>query len=66
MKALAVLTPALLALATGGQDGDVSAGGGAQADVAETFRARCGECHAVPDPTYATDRAWIGQLPETT
>ena len=33
--------------------------------AAELFQERCLGCHAAPDPSYETDRAWLGQLPET-
>ena len=31
----------------------------------EIFAARCVTCHVTPDPTYATDLAWIEQVRET-
>ena len=33
--------------------------------AAALFQERCVGCHAVPDPSYETDRAWLGQLQET-
>ena len=53
--------PALLFLAPAQQ----GHGDAASADPAEIFRARCGMCHAVPDPGYESDRAWLGQVPKT-
>lgn len=29
------------------------------------FATNCASCHVAPDPAYASDRAWIGQLRET-
>jgi hypothetical protein len=41
-------------------------GGGAPADdVRVLFSKRCASCHVTPDPTVATDRAFIRQLQET-
>ena len=31
----------------------------------QTFIQQCGSCHAVPDPNYATDLAWIAQIQTT-
>lgn len=34
-------------------------------EAARLFRERCVTCHVVPDPAFATDRAWLGQIRET-
>ena len=35
-------------------------------DAAHLFRARCANCHTVPDPALPTDRAWLDQVNRTT
>ena len=32
----------------------------------QLFEHNCSSCHVAPDATFATDRAWIHQLEETT
>lgn len=32
---------------------------------ARLFSKRCASCHTVPDPAFATDKAWLGQILET-
>jgi mono/diheme cytochrome c family protein len=66
VKVLLIPTLGLLALALGWQ----GHGGGKldvedPAQLARAFGSRCASCHAVPDPNFATDRAWLGQLPTT-
>ena len=34
-------------------------------DVAKLFRDRCITCHQPPDPQFAVDRAWLGQIKDT-
>ncbi len=34
-------------------------------DPAALFESRCASCHAVPDPSVRTDRAWLGQIAHT-
>lgn len=34
--------------------------------AAQLFERNCSSCHVPPDPRFATDRAWIHQLSETT
>ena len=58
---LAGLGPVLLLLTPARQ----GHGRGAPVDPAETFRSRCSTCHAVPDPAFDSDRAWLGRIPET-
>jgi len=52
MASLAVLVFASVSLA-------------AEPEVARMFRARCAACHAIPDLSLRTDRAWLGQVRET-
>ena len=35
------------------------------AEAGEMFRARCMDCHQPPDPDFAIDRAWLGQVQDT-
>ena len=49
---------ALLATADTGRAGDAS-------EVGEMFKARCAQCHTVPDPQVRTDRAWLDQVNRT-
>lgn len=64
---VALLGVALLAVAA------ASAGAPAQekpremsaAAAARLFREACATCHVVPDPAFATDRAFLGQIRET-
>lgn len=37
----------------------------AREKVAKTFKRSCASCHLPPDPSFATDRAWISQLMDT-
>jgi len=64
-------TPFLLILALATQD---TAGGHRAGQHPETmgpeqaahlFAARCRNCHTVPDPRFATDRAWLTQIQDT-
>ena len=34
-------------------------------DPGALFTSRCANCHAVPDPAIATDRAWLDQVRRT-
>jgi len=34
-------------------------------DAPAMFRARCANCHTVPDPELRTDRAWLAQVADT-
>ncbi len=36
-----------------------------RAAVAEMFQSRCSNCHQPPDPAFATDLAWLGQVLDT-
>ena len=36
-----------------------------RAAVAEMFQSRCSSCHQPPDPAFATDLAWLGQVLDT-
>ncbi len=63
---LTTATAALLgaALLQGGQD--PSNGIAKQiAEAGKMFRARCMNCHQPPDPDFAIDRAWLGQVKDT-
>lgn len=40
-------------------------GGAAASEPAALFSTQCASCHVTPDPTVATDRAYIRQLQET-
>mgnify|MGYP003658738151 CR=1 FL=1 len=31
----------------------------------QIFESRCASCHTVPDPSFATDRAWLKQVSDT-
>ena len=35
-------------------------------EARDLFQNNCSACHVAPDPSLATDRAWIRQLAETT
>ncbi len=37
----------------------------ADAEAARLFERSCASCHVVPDARFATDKAWLGQLPKT-
>lgn len=69
MKLLAISALGLLSLALGWQGHGHGHAGKVDldkpAELAQAFKSRCASCHAVPDPTFATDRAWLGQLPTT-
>lgn len=34
-------------------------------EAGRLFKARCANCHTVPDKDLAADRAWLGQVPRT-
>ncbi|MHC4954494.1 MAG: hypothetical protein ACYTGZ_11450 [Planctomycetota bacterium] len=36
------------------------------AEVGAMFRKRCANCHTIPDPQLAPDRAWLDQIKRTT
>ena len=38
---------------------------GAPDSAGEMFAQRCANCHPVPDPKIATDRAWLDQVNRT-
>ena len=68
---LALGPPLLLAFAYATQDGGAGHGAVPHHDewgpeqAAQLFAERCSNCHTVPDPRYATDRAWITQIQDT-
>ncbi len=33
--------------------------------AAKLFSKRCASCHTVPDASFPTDKAWLGQILET-
>jgi len=34
-------------------------------EAGRLFKARCAECHTIPDTKLPGDRAWLGQVPRT-
>jgi mono/diheme cytochrome c family protein len=61
--------PALAILAFGQESPQHPAAHGDDAwgpeQAAQLFAQSCSGCHAAPDPTFATDRAWLGQIADT-
>lgn len=61
------------ALALGEQDaqepadpqGPAAPGPEALAKAGKTFAHSCAKCHLPPDPSFATDRAWLSQVHDT-
>ena len=43
-------------------DSQANAAGNAE----KIFKGRCSKCHTVPDPSIATDLAWLDQVNRTT
>lgn len=61
---LAVLGIMSVETVTRAQDGD-DAHAPTPERAAQLFANRCASCHVYPDAQRATDRAWLGQIMET-
>ena len=49
-----------------GEESDASSGTGPSAKAIAAWGKTCQRCHAVPDTRFETDRAFLGQIMETT
>lgn len=61
---LALTAPALLA-ALGVALADDDERDWTPEEAGKSFRQACLACHQPPDPAFFTDRAWMGQVPDT-